>query len=184
MLAVALAALAVGCGEALPGRSRSLGEVDLALAYASAREVLATEHNFSIEPGRQDEGIVRTRPKPVPGAPDRLVGASPARQVVTVRLRRDGKEVVAHASAAVQRQRAEVRRQLHDVAENYDTVPNTTPSEEGAALTIEQRESWETVDYDHGLEVRILGDLYRALHPGGAPPAETAEPAATPPEGG
>jgi len=184
-LGVALAAGAVGCGEAVPGRSRSLGEVDLALAYATARELLATEHNFSIEPGRRGEGIVRTRPKPISAERDRLVGSSPARQVATIRLRRDGEEVVAHASVAVQRQRAEVRRQMHDVAENYDTVPNTTPSEEGAALTIEQRQSWETVDYDHALEVRILDELYQALHPGGAPPAEEpTEPAATPQEGG
>jgi hypothetical protein len=179
-LLTAVSAGLIGCVESTPGRTRSLGQADYGLAFATAREVLAEEHGFSIESTERDVGTIQTRPKPVAAEPDRLLGSSPARQVATVRLRRDGNDVVAHVSVAVQRQRAEVRRQVRDVGENYDSVPNKSPAEQDAALTPQQKMSWETVDYDHALEVRILEDLYQALRPAEPPaspePAEPAEP--------
>ncbi len=162
-IAIVTASMA-GCVEARPGRSRVLGEVDYALAFATAKEVMAA-NELPVETWDIDTGVIRARPKPVRADWDRPLGGYPARQVATMRIRRDGKEVVAHLAVAIQRQRSQMRRQMRQVGDNYDSVPNKSPAEEDAATTIDQNENWEVQRYAHDMEARILDALYNALHP-------------------
>ncbi len=157
--------LAAGCTEVTPGRTRSLGEVDYALAFATGQEVLS--QYYSVQSAEVNTGVITARPKPVKAGNDRLLGGYPARQVARMRIRREGRSIVAQVSVAVQRQRSQMRRQMQQVGDNYDSVPNKTPAEDQAATTIEQNENWEVRRYAHEIEAKILDDLYKALHPDG-----------------
>lgn len=156
------AGLLVGCTEPI-GRARSLGEVGYQPAFATAREVLA--QYYSIESADPQTGVIRSRPKPVQARAERIVGKSDARQVATMRLRRDGREVIAHLAVAIQRQGSTIHRQMRMDADNYSSVPNQTPAEVEGATTPEQNESWRTDKYDRVMEQTILNQLYRAMHP-------------------
>jgi hypothetical protein len=120
---------------------------------------------FSEESFDMDEGRIRSRPKRIEDERDRLLGTDPTRQVATMHIRRDGNQVVAHVSVAVQTQRSQMRRDMNQVGEMYDSVPNKTPAELEAATTVQQNENWEVTRYAHDLENRILNDLYKALNP-------------------
>jgi len=152
----------VGCVQDM-GRSRPLGEVSYGTAFATARDVMA--QYYSIESSDASTGEIVSRPKRVDAGRDRLLGGSPARQVARLRLRREGKGVVAHLAVAVQRQGSAVYRQHSGIDETYSSVPNQTPAEADAATTPEQNEAWRTVKHDRALEQRILGQIHRALHP-------------------
>jgi hypothetical protein len=82
-----------------------------------------------------------------------------------VRLRAEGKEVVAYATVAVQRQGGSVFRVMPRDADDYDTVPNKTPAEGDAATTVGQNETWRTHRYADDVERKILEDIWRSLHP-------------------
>jgi len=167
LLAAAGLALLAGCSASLPGTSRSLGEVDYAAAFAAGREVMA--QYFSVESADPDKGVIRSRPKAVDAPPERLVGASPARQVATMRIRKEGGAVVAHATVDVQRMGSEILRQPRPGADDYDSVPNKTPAEVDAATTVAQNESWRTVRHATDVERKMLMDLFRSLHPAKSP---------------
>ena len=163
VVVLAAACVLVGCNQPLPGRSRSLGAVDYTAAFAAANEVMA--QYFSVESADPRAGVIQSRPKAVSAPRERLLGGSPARQVATLRLRSEGKDVVASATVAVQRQGAEVLRVMPRDADDYSTVPDKTPAEREAATTVLQNESWRTHQYDHDVERKMLLDLWRALHP-------------------
>jgi len=131
-----------GCAQPI-GRARPLGEVSYEAAFATAREVMA-------------QYFARA---------DRLLGGSPARQVATMRLRRDGRQVVAHLAVAVQRPGSAAHRQMRMNVDNYSSVPNQTPAQVEAATTPGQNESWRTDRYDRVMEQKILTQLHRSLHP-------------------
>ena len=152
-----------GCNQALPGTARQLGAADYTAAFAAAREVMS--QYYSVESANPDTGTIQSRPKSVTAPHERLLGGSPARQVATMRLRKEGKDVVAHVSVAVQRQGGAVLRQSRPGIDDYDSVPNETPAEQDAATTVEQNESWRIHGYAHDVERKILDDLYRSLHP-------------------
>ncbi len=156
------AGLLAGCSQATPGTTRILGQVEPDLAFAAAREVMG--QYFPIANADPLTRVIRSRPKSVEAGPDRLLGGYPARQLATLRLRQEGKVVVAHLSVAEQRQRSPMHRGLRQMSDNYDGVPNRTPAYDEAATTVEQNEAWETPRYDHALEARILNDIYKALH--------------------
>lgn len=157
-----LAGCLVGCAQDM-GRSRTLGEVGYGTAFAAARDVMA--QYYSIESSDASTGEIVGRPKRVELRGERLLGGSPARQVASFRLRRDGDQVVAHLAVAVQRQGSAVYRQHSGVDETYSSVPNQTPADTDAATTPEQNDAWRTVKYDRALEQKILGQIHRALHP-------------------
>jgi len=120
---------------------------------------------YSVESANPDTGIITSRPKAAAEPHERLLGGSPARQLATMTVRREGKTVVARASVAVQRQGGAVLRQIRPGADNYDSVPNKTPAEREAATTVQQNESWRTHRYAHEVERKILQDLFVSLHP-------------------
>ena len=156
------AGLLGGCAQPI-GRARPLGEVSYEAAFATAREVMA--QYFSIESADPQTGVIRSRPKPIRARADRLLGGSPARQVATMRLRRDGRQVVAHLAVAVQRPGSAAHRQMRMNADNYSSVPNQTPAQVEAATTPDQNESWRTDKYDRVMEQKILTQIHRSLHP-------------------
>jgi hypothetical protein len=171
VVALAAASVLVGCNQPLPGSSRSLGAVDYTSAFAAGNEVMA--QYFSVESSNPQTGIITSRPKAVEAGHERLLGGSPARQVATLRIRSEGKEVVAYATVALQRQGGAVFRTMPPVAENYSSVPHQTPAERDAATTVEQNESWTTHSYLHDVELKVLQDLLRAVQPK-APAAASA----------
>jgi len=163
-------AIIAGCSEPVPGRSRDLGAVNYDDAFAAASK--AVSQYFSIESADPAGGLITSRPKPADAPGERLLGASPARKLAVVRIRRRGDRVIAHASVALQRQGSAVFRQSSPPAENYEGLPYQTPAQLEGATTAEQNQAWRTERYDHPLEITILDDLYKSLHP----PAES-EPA-------
>ena len=163
IVAVAIAAaLAAGCSGPTPGTLRNLGAVGYADAFATGREVMS--QYYSIASADATSGVIQSRPKSVDAPSERILSGSPARQVAKLSLRRKDNQVIAHVSVALQREGSRV---YHARSESYDEVPNTTPAEELAATTPQQNEVWETRDYDHAMERRILDHLYKALHPNG-----------------
>ena len=164
-IAVALVAagLATGCNQPMPGSSMPLGQVDYTSAFAAAKETMS--QYYSIESANPHTGVIEARPKAVDAGKERILGGSPAREVATMSLQQEGKQVVAYATVAVQRQGAAVLRQPRPGLESYDTVPNQTPAEGEAATTIDQNESWRTHSYSHGVERKMLQDLRRAVGP-------------------
>ena len=163
MLAVAGLLLSAGCNQPTPGRTRILGEVGYESAFAAAREVFS--QYYSIDSADAEAGVIKSRPLAVSAKGERLLGGSPARQVATLRLWREGGAVVAHAQVKVPRLGSAVHRQMRPVGENYDSVPNETPAELDAATTPEQNEAWQTAGYAHDVEYKMLADLYKSLHP-------------------
>ena len=163
VIALAAASLATGCNQPMPGSSLPLGQVDYTSAFAAARETMA--QYYSVESANPLTGEIASRPKPVDAGKERLLGASPARQIATMRICREGKQVVAYATVALQRQGAQILRQIRPGMDNYDSVPNKTPAEREAATTVEQNESWRTHSYAHGVERKMLSDLRRAVTP-------------------
>jgi len=163
MMAVVAAGLLGGCNQALPGSSRQMDTVDYPAAFAAAREVMS--QYYSLESHDVDSGIIQGRPKEIDAPHERILSGSPARQVATMRLRKEGDGIVAYASVAVQRQGRQVLQQLRPGTDSYTSVPNETPAEREAATTVEQNESWRTHGYAKDVEAKILQDLYRSLHP-------------------
>ncbi|HUT01612.1 MAG TPA: hypothetical protein VM031_04100 [Phycisphaerae bacterium] len=155
--------LAGGCNQPTPGSSMPLGQVDYTSAFASARETMA--QYFSVESANPVTGEITSRPKAVEAGNERLLGGSPARQVASMRLQQEGKQVVAYATVALQRQGSAALRQIRPGADDYDSVPNQTPAEVEGATTIEQNESWRTQGYAHDVERKMLADLRRAVSP-------------------
>lgn len=158
-----LTGLLAGCNLPTPGRTRVLGNVPYASAFATARETMA--QYFSIESADPDTGQIVSRPKPVKARAERLLGGSPARHVATMHIRRKDGVILAQLSVALQREGSTLLRASGRPEENYDAVPNDTPADETAAVTPAQAEAWRTDSYDHALERRILNDVYMALHP-------------------
>ena len=163
VVAVAAACVAGGCNQPMPGTSRSLGGVDYASAFAAANEVMA--QYFSVESSDPHTGIIQSRPKVVQAPKERLLGGSPARQVATLRVRTEGKMVVAYATVALQRQGGAILQEMRPGMDDYDSVPNQTPAEREGATTVEQNESWRTHKYAHDVERKILQDIYRSVNP-------------------
>ena len=156
----------VGCAEST-GTTRSLGAVEPALALATAQEVMS--QYFSLEPPDPDTMTISARPKAIKAKNDRILGGSPARQIATLRLRREGGVVVAYVSVTEQRQRSQMHRSLREEEENYSGVPDRTPAYDEGATTASQNQTWETRRQVPSLEAQILDDLYKALHPEQAP---------------
>ena len=154
-----------GCNIRTPGMTQLMGEIRYETAFATGREVFS--QYFSVDPEGTDPatGVIKARPKPIEAGNSRLLGGSPARQIATLRIRRDGKNILAHVVVETQRQGAEIYRHMGTGEENYDSVPNKPPSELDAATTPEQNEAWRTQGYDHDMERKILEDLYLALNP-------------------
>jgi len=160
---LAAAAMAGGCNISTPGSTRVLGEVDYPQAFASANDTMG--QYFSIASSDAATGIIKARPKSIEAPPERLLGRSPARQIATMRIWQRGKETLADMTVAVERQGDPVLRSMPQPGENYEGVPNQSPSQREAATTIEQNESWRVEKYDHATEEKILRDLYMSLHP-------------------
>lgn len=163
--------LAGGCAqwETTPGRSRELGDVSMPRAFTASREVLSA--HFPIAEQDPVTGTIKTLPKPVDAPGERLLGKSEARQVGTLRLRKQDGQVVAHLSIAMQRKGGQAVRQRVLNEENYSGRPRT-PAQTGGAVEPSQNDDWQVYGYDHRLESVILSEIYRALHaagPGSSP---------------
>ena len=164
VLAAALGAVVpVGCNSAPLGTRRSLGHVSYELAFTTAREVMRQYFSLAYSSGR--EGVIRSRPRLVESNRHGLSGPTPARQVATLVLRREGRLVTAYLAVAVQQQASEAIAMLGRRDENYSGTANLTPAELEGATTAEQRQLWRTVRYDHALQRKILDQLVGALAP-------------------
>ena len=148
-----------GC-QAQQFRSQPLGEVDYAEAFQAGKTVLA--QYFSVASSDAESGKIISRGTPVDAAKDRLLGASPARKVAQMRIRKKGEVVFADVRVDIQRQDVGAFRQMQPVTVD-NQVPNRTPADEAAAVTTEQNHAWQTTGRDNQLEQAILADLINAL---------------------
>lgn len=162
---LALSAALAGCQTRRAGRTRLMGSVEYPVAFATSRRVLT--NYFVVTEANPDTGKIQCLPKDIAPPPERLIGRSPARQQATLWLRRDGKTVSARLAVAVQRQTRAIHRQMANPGENYEEVPYRTPAQAEAATTPDQNDTWVTQGYAHDVEIRILDDIYKALHPAG-----------------
>jgi hypothetical protein len=158
-------------GPGSPGRSRALGAVDPQLAFTTAKDVIGMY--FDVASSDPDKGMIVCRPKPVQDQKERLLGASPTRQLASLQIVSGDGQVSVQVAVAVQQQGSNVYRTMHS-NDSYSGVPNQTPAEIEGATTPEQNESWRTVGYAYDTERKILDDLFRRLHP------EEPEPASKP----
>ena len=161
ILACVCGAFAAGCNSAMPGTTRRFGSVGYDQVFSAARDVMG--QYFSLEKVDRGRGLMRSRPRLVEAGRHGLVRRSPARQVATLRVRRDGPHVVVLVSVAVQQRSSAAYRIMQSDEENYSGVPNRTPAEIDAATTPEQNQAWQAVRYDHSLERTILDQIGAAL---------------------
>lgn len=148
------------------GKTRELGNVSYTDAFAAATEVM--KQYYTVENADPTTGIIQARPLAVDKKSGRLLGGkSSTRQLAKVTVRKENGSVVAYASVAVQRQGSDALRQMRTTRgdEDYSSVPNKSPAYDEAATTAGQNESWMTYNYAHDIEIKILDDLYRSLHP-------------------
>ena len=86
-LAAALAAM-IGCsGGPSPGSTMQLGTVEQVspqLAFTTAKDVMA--QYFPIQSADPDTGTIKCQPAAVKDRQERLLGASPTRQVATIQI--------------------------------------------------------------------------------------------------
>ena len=162
LLSTISAGLLVGCSEAMPGTTRTLGDVKYESAFQAARKVMS--QYFSVASADAEAGLITSRPKDLPMPKDILLGGSPRRQVAKLRIDRKDGQLVARASVAVELLGSVLNRRMQTVGEDYDTVPTETPAELEAATTPQQNQSWRVEKYDHAIERAILADLYKELH--------------------
>lgn len=163
--------LLIGCdaGQS-PGTTRMLGSVNYDKAFQTARQVLG--RHFDVRSAEPVTGVITTLPE---GGSDRPAGVlglttGEVRRLATLRLTPSGNEVAALLAVQIQTASpAPVQR--FDVGANYDGVPNQSPSELEAATTTDQNVRWQTSRYDTRMEIQILNELYRELHPSASQPS-------------
>ena len=177
--------LLVGCDAAQsPGTTRMLGSVNYDKAFQTARQVMG--RHFDIRSAEPVTGVITTLPESGTDRPAGVLGltTSEVRRLATLRLTRSGNQVAAGLAIQVQTASpAPVQR--FDVGENYDTVPNQSPSQLEAATTADQNVRWQTRRHDTRLETQILNELFRELNPSATQPTAPivpTQPAATPPK--
>ena len=175
--------LLAGCDAgSAPGTTRMLGSVEYETAFRTARTVLA--RHFSVETAEPTTGVITTRPEEIENRPAGLIGITQGqtRQVATLRVQRAGGQVMARLAIAVQTLgNPGVRRQVFGTGDNYDSVPNQSPSEMEAATTTEQNEEWATRRFDARREADILNEIFGELNPAASQPAASAPPPASQP---
>jgi len=161
-----------GCAQVDMGSDRNLGRVPYNEAFRVARGVMA--QYFAVAMADQSGGVIQTQPRTVAPGEGALTPAG-QRQIATLRLSREGDDVVAYAKVELQQRGVALKRQEALTG----GPPSQTPAELEAATTPEQNEYWVTRRRDRGLEGRILADIYSALHPPAAAEQQT-QPAAAP----
>lgn len=156
----------VGCTGGAPGptsgMTRLMGNVAYADAFTTAETVLG--RTFEIASSDSGSGEIRSQPRYVNAAGERVLGNSPARQLATMHLKRVKGQVYATLTIVQQRQGAEIRKVMAPPGDPYSTVPDETPAQDTAATTDEQNSAWGNERRMNGLEARILEELYDALH--------------------
>lgn len=150
-----------------PGRgsSRNMGDASYQQAFATARQVMG--QYFSIESANPSTGLIKCKPKRTQAGNERLLGGSPSRQVATMEISQKIGTVVAQVLVLQQRQGASARQQMGYSSEryNYNGRPgDETPADLNAATTAKQNQAWENEKSLHNVEIKILDDLYNALH--------------------
>jgi hypothetical protein len=163
--AATAAAFLAGCGASEPGSTRNLGAVKYEAALAASREALS--QHFSILPSEPGSGTLKSRPKAVSAGAGGLIGFTTTgrRETATLRLLREGNQVIAHLAVTVEQQGNPVYRSMPQPDREYSSVPNLTPAQEDAATTPDQNDVWRAVGRNQALERTILTDIYRALNP-------------------
>lgn len=144
------------------GSTRTFAYGNYSEAFGSARTIMS--QRFTVLDADQDTGIIRCAPQPITAGNDRIIGASPSRQVASMRIQGRGGQIEAICIIEQQRQTDEVLRNQPVVGDNYSGVPHQTPAQIDAATTSEQNDTWETVRTDTMLENQILNALRDALN--------------------
>jgi hypothetical protein len=178
LASAAMLAATVGCSQTQPGSSISLGLVDKDLAFTTAKDVIA--QYYPIQSADPEAGTIQCQPAAAKDRQERLLGASPTRDVATCQIYKaeDG-QVMATVAVAVQQLGSSGFRAAGNQG-SYSGVPNETPAQMEAATTPEQNQTWKTLDYSASTQRKILDDIYRRLHPDIAPqPSSAPAPTAT-----
>jgi hypothetical protein len=154
---------AAGCGMQRY-RAQPLGQVPYEQAFQAARTVFS--QYFSVASADSVTGKIVGRPKVVEGAPDRLLGITPARQVAKMRIRekKDG-QVYAEVRVDIQRQDAGAFRAMQPLTVETE-LPSRTPAQDTAPISAEQDQAWQTTGRDEAKERDILADLLRRVSKG------------------
>lgn len=133
---------------------------DYSRAFSLAKETFS--QYFSIAVANSASGEIQGQPKSTGQVRDRLLGSAATRQVASMRLRQVGGQVLAEVRVENQSQALAFYGAVQPKTV-YDEIPNQTPAQEGAPLTAEQNQSWQTSGEDYALERTILNDLHNRL---------------------
>lgn len=158
---VVVACLFAGCADEPAGQMVSLGDADPVAVMDTAREVLVM-YGFTIESSDHQRMTLTTLPRPIDAGPERLVGASPARQKARLAVNRAEGNTSLVLVVNNQRQGSAVHSAM-TATDSYSSVPNHTASEM-ESTPLEQYESWQNVGRDRELENSIIQDI-RAKFP-------------------
>ena len=174
LCAVAAASASIACNSMPPGTRRVLGPTTYDNAFSTAREVMG--RYFPIAESDRKKGVIKSRPRLVEAARFRVSSPVSARQTATLRLRRDGRYVVAFLAVAIYRQGGRFHRMEGPGEENYRARPGRTPAELEGATTYEQNQAWQFLRHDHVLQRTILDELASQLRAPGSAQTMPAEP--------
>jgi hypothetical protein len=133
---------------------------DYSQAFSLAKETFS--QYFSIASANSASGEIQGQPKSTGQVRERLLGGAVTRQIASMRLRQVGQEVLAEVRVENQRQDM-VSYGAVQPRTVYNEIPNQTPAQEGAALTDQQNQPWQTSGQDYALERTILNDLRNRL---------------------
>ena len=151
------------------GTSRNLGNVSKDKAYDAALAVLGQHYRIDSEKSDREQGKIVCMPKSITAKRDRVLGNTPARQLVRFQLAQDGKSQVAHLVVVLQRQASYAKTSNYQFSEerlgdNYTGNPgNETPADLDAALTAEQKEAWVDQRALHVEEAKLLQQIAERL---------------------
>lgn len=178
LLLLAAIVPAVGC-EQNNGTTRTLGPLEYASTFDTAQKVFS--QYFSIETADPATGEIIARPKRVDAPNERILGGSPARQIATMKIFRQGDQVAAYVSIEQQRMGSFVRGGNSSFSRDDDLENggHRTPAQNEGATTPQQNENWQTERQMHAMELRVLSELARNLQ-SLAPPAQTSDENPTP----
>ena len=152
------------------GTNRNFGPVTKQAVYNTTVRVLS-QHGYRIDTEKSSpiEGKIVTLPKMVNAKRDRIVGNTQARKVVRFLISKDGNNQIGQLVVVLQRQAGFAKSQSYQtdgerIGDNYSANPgNTTPADQGAAVTAEQNQAWTDDRGMPGDEAKILQQIAEQL---------------------
>ena len=152
------------------GTDRNFGPVGKQQVYNAAVRVL-TQHGYRIDSEKSSpiEGKIVCHPKMTTARKDRVAGNTEARKTARFLISQDGQNQIGQLVVILQRQAGNLQSKSYltdgeRLGDNYSANPgNTTPADQGAAVTAEQDQAWTDDRGMPGEEAKMLQQIAEML---------------------